>query len=152
MGKKEKQNGFFVVVRSRSEEESMVKNGLMLVASLPLRTRMMSGAGLLSRTMTGGHTAAGVWADAHVATKDKGMPRVLANTCHHIGVTTGRCWFEYHQRTWWYQPELLPGTMSVFMAIPQPRCVLMPVAVDTIKGHANARHLGCSLVPCGYQG
>lgn len=60
MGKKEKQNGFFVVVRGRSEGESMVKNGPMLVACLPLRTRMMSGAGLLSRTMTGGHTGAGV--------------------------------------------------------------------------------------------
>lgn len=59
-GKKETQNGFFVGVRSRSEAKGMVKNGLMVVACLPLRTRMMSGAGMLSRTMIGVHTAAGV--------------------------------------------------------------------------------------------
>lgn len=41
----------------------MVRNGLMLVTCLLPRTRVMSGAGLLPRTMTGDPTAARVYVD-----------------------------------------------------------------------------------------
>lgn len=51
MCKIERQNGLFAVVRDSPEEAIVVRNALMLTASLPVGTRVESGPGLLSRAM-----------------------------------------------------------------------------------------------------
>ena len=65
MGENKKQNALYAVERSRSAAASMVRNGLMLVACLLPRTRVMSVAELMPRTMTGDPTAARVYVDVH---------------------------------------------------------------------------------------
>lgn len=52
IGEKEKQTGLCARLSGRSEEVSMVRTGMMLVACLPARTRIMSGAGLPPRAMS----------------------------------------------------------------------------------------------------
>ena len=52
IGEKEKQTGLRIRLSGKSKEVSMVRTGMMLLACLPARTRMISGAGLLPRAMS----------------------------------------------------------------------------------------------------
>lgn len=88
MGEKERQNGSCAVVRSRSEEARIVRNWLMLVACLPLGTRVMPGPELLPIAISGSLIAR-VYADIHdpcCHTKATGMPQGLGHHLDHFGV------------------------------------------------------------------
>lgn len=52
-GEKEKQSSSWVVVRNRSEETKVMKNGLVLVACVPSKTRVTFRPGLLPRAIPG---------------------------------------------------------------------------------------------------
>lgn len=89
-GGKERQSGSCAVVRGRSEETTVVKNGLMLVAYLPPRSGVTSGPELLPRTMSGSvvlsQLGSLLMSMAHVVTKTMGVPRVWATTCSKFDV------------------------------------------------------------------
>lgn len=90
MGEKERQSGSCGTVRGRSEEVTAVKNGLMLMACLPPRSRVTSGPEMLPRTMSGSvvlsQLGSLLMSLTHVITKNMRMPRVWTTTCSKFGV------------------------------------------------------------------
>ena len=82
MGENKNGEWFLCYGKKRSAATSMLRNGLMLVACLLPRTRVMSSAELLPKTMTGDPTAAGVYVDVHEPCCHQGHRDTQIIGCH----------------------------------------------------------------------
>lgn len=86
MGEKVKQKGSCAVERGRTEEVKVVRNRLMLEACLPPRDMVMSGSGLLLRTMSGSMLTQNPVSYYYVASQIHRLPGIWVTIYGDIGV------------------------------------------------------------------